>query len=107
MDPAFLGRYVKRRFLGVVEKKRLEMLQLAILAPKYAVLDETDSGLDIDALQSGRQQRERAAPERRRPSIGFLVDHALSAHPRNTSGDVVHIMIDGRIVKTGGPRARR
>src|ERR1700682_2149577 len=51
MEPAFLGRFVNDGFSGWV-KKRLEMLQMAINAPKYAVLDETDSGLDIDALQS-------------------------------------------------------
>ncbi|MHB8306425.1 MAG: Fe-S cluster assembly ATPase SufC, partial [Vulcanimicrobiaceae bacterium] len=51
MDPTFLGRYLNDGFSGG-EKKRLEMLQLAVLAPRYAILDETDSGLDVDALRA-------------------------------------------------------
>jgi len=102
MDPAFLGRYVNDGFSGG-EKKRLEMLQLAILAPKYAVLDETDSGLDVDALQSvGRSVNALRSSDEGR-DIGFLV---ITHYPRilkHVPADVVHIMIDGRIVKTGGP----
>jgi Fe-S cluster assembly ATP-binding protein len=102
MDPAFLGRYVNDGFSGG-EKKRLEMLQLAILAPKYAVLDETDSGLDVDALQSvGRSVNALRESDEGR-DIGFLV---ITHYPRilkHVPADVVHIMIDGRIVKTGGP----
>jgi Fe-S cluster assembly ATP-binding protein len=102
MDPAFLGRYVNDGFSGG-EKKRLEMLQLAILGPKYAILDETDSGLDVDALQSvGRSvQALRASDEGK--NTGFLV---ITHYPRilqHLPADVVHVMIDGRIVKTGGP----
>jgi Fe-S cluster assembly ATP-binding protein len=102
MDPAFLGRYVNDGFSGG-EKKRLEMLQLAILAPKYAILDETDSGLDVDALQAvGRSvQALRASDEGK--DTGFLV---ITHYPRilqHLPADVVHVMIDGRIVKTGGP----
>jgi Fe-S cluster assembly ATP-binding protein len=102
MDPAFLGRYVNDGFSGG-EKKRLEMLQMAILAPKYAVLDETDSGLDVDALQSvGRSVSAlRASGEGK--DIGFLV---ITHYPRilkHLPADRVHVMIDGRIVKEGGP----
>ena len=65
MDPSFMGRYLNDGFSGG-EKKRLEMLQLAVLAPKYAVLDETDSGLDVDALKDVGNLDRRAARERRR-----------------------------------------
>jgi len=102
MDPAFLSRYVNDGFLGG-EKKRLEMLQLAILQPKYAVLDETDSGLDVDALQSvGRSVNAMRATEGGKDT-GFLI---ITHYPRILQyipADVVHIMMDGRIVKTGGP----
>jgi Fe-S cluster assembly ATP-binding protein len=102
MDPAFLSRYVNDGFSGG-EKKRLEMLQLAILQPKYAVLDETDSGLDVDALQSvGRSVNAMRATEGGKDT-GFLI---ITHYPRILQyipADVVHIMMDGRIVKTGGP----
>src|ERR1700719_3233469 len=102
MDPAFLSRYVNDGFSGG-EKKRLEMLQLAILAPKYAVLDETDSGLDVDALQAVGASIEalRAPDEDREP--GFLIITHYPRILRHVPADVVHIMLDGRIVKTGGP----
>jgi Fe-S cluster assembly ATP-binding protein len=101
MDPAFLSRYVNDGFSGG-EKKRLEMLQLAMLRPKYAVLDETDSGLDVDALQSvGRSVNALRATAG--SSTAFLI---ITHYPRILGyipADVVHIMMDGRIVKTGGP----
>jgi Fe-S cluster assembly ATP-binding protein len=102
MDPAFLGRYVNDGFSGG-EKKRLEMLQMAVLAPKYAILDETDSGLDVDALQSvGNSVRALRETEEGKET-GFLV---ITHYPRilqHVPADVVHVMIDGRIVATGGP----
>jgi Fe-S cluster assembly ATP-binding protein len=102
MDASFLGRYVNDGFSGG-EKKRLEMLQLAILAPKYAILDETDSGLDVDALASvGKSLKALRASEDGK-NAGFLV---ITHYPRilqHIEADVVHIMLDGRIVKTGGP----
>ena len=102
MDPAFLSRYVNDGFSGG-EKKRLEMLQLAMLRPKYAVLDETDSGLDVDALQSvGRSVNALRASEDGAQTAFLIITH----YPRILNyipADVVHIMIDGRIVKTGGP----
>jgi Fe-S cluster assembly ATP-binding protein len=79
------------------------MLQLAILAPKYAVLDETDSGLDIDALQSVGNSVNALRQSEEGQDIGFLV---ITHYPRilkHVPADVVHILIDGRIVKTGGP----
>lgn len=102
MDPSFLGRYLNDGFSGG-EKKRLEMLQMAVLAPKYAILDETDSGLDVDALKDvGDTVRAlRASDEGNR--TGFLI---ITHYPRilqHITPDVVHVMIDGRIVKTGGP----
>ena len=100
MDPAFLGRYVNDGFSGG-EKKRLEMLQLAVLAPKYAVLDETDSGLDVDALRAVGESVAalRAEPENK---TGFLI---ITHYPRilqHITPDAVHIMMDGRIVLSGG-----
>jgi len=102
MDPSFMGRYLNDGFSGG-EKKRLEMLQLAVLAPKYAILDETDSGLDVDALKDvcDSLQALRASDEGR--AAGFLI---ITHYPRilqYVTPDVVHVMIDGRIVKTGGP----
>jgi Fe-S cluster assembly ATP-binding protein len=102
MDPAFLGRYVNDGFSGG-EKKRLEMLQMAILAPKYAILDETDSGLDVDALQAvGRAATSLRESEDGR-NMGYLVITHYPRILRYLPADVVHIMMDGRIVKTGGP----
>jgi Fe-S cluster assembly ATP-binding protein len=100
IDTSFLGRYVNDGFSGG-EKKRLEMLQLAVLAPKYAILDETDSGLDVDALRDVGE----SLTTLRSGSLsdtGFLI---ITHYPRilqYVEPDVVHIMMDGRIVKTGG-----
>lgn len=101
IEPAFMGRYLNDGFSGG-EKKRLEMLQLAVLAPRYAIMDETDSGLDIDALKDvgGSIAALRASDEGR--NTGFLI---ITHYPRILQyivPDVVHVMIDGRIVKTGG-----
>ncbi|HEY5340724.1 MAG TPA: Fe-S cluster assembly ATPase SufC [Candidatus Aquilonibacter sp.] len=102
MDASFLGRYLNDGFSGG-EKKRLEMLQMTVLAPKYAILDETDSGLDVDALKDVGESVTalRASAEGER--TGFLI---ITHYPRilqHITPDVVHVMIDGRIVKTGGP----
>ncbi len=80
MDPSFMGRYLNDGFSGG-EKKRLEMLQLAVLAPKYAMLDETDSGLDIDALKDVGDFDRRVTRERRGTRYGIPHHHPLSAHP--------------------------
>ncbi|HTU83661.1 MAG TPA: Fe-S cluster assembly ATPase SufC [Candidatus Acidoferrales bacterium] len=100
MDPAMMGRYLNDGFSGG-EKKRLEMLQLAVLAPKYAILDETDSGLDVDALKAvGESIAALRASEEGRDT-GFLI---ITHYPRileYVTPDVVHVMIDGRIVMTG------
>jgi len=102
MDPGFLGRYLNDGFSGG-EKKRLEMLQLAMLQPKYAVLDETDSGLDVDALRAVGDSINALRKSDEGKETGFLI---ITHYPRilqHVEPDVVHIMIDGRIVKTGGP----
>ena len=102
MDPAFLGRYLNDGFSGG-EKKRLEMLQLAVLAPKYAVLDETDSGLDVDALRAVGVSVNAMRESDEGKETGFLI---ITHYPRilqHIKADVVHVMIDGRIVKEGGP----
>jgi len=102
MDAAFLSRYVNDGFSGG-EKKRLEMLQLAMLAPKYAVLDETDSGLDIDALRAVGATVNALRASEEGKHTGFLI---ITHYPRilqYIAPDKVHIMMDGRIVKSGGP----
>jgi len=102
MDPSFLGRYLNDGFSGG-EKKRLEMLQLAVLAPKYAILDETDSGLDIDALRAVGESLTAMRKDEASKDIGLLI---ITHYPRilqHIAADVVHIMLDGRIVKEGGP----
>jgi Fe-S cluster assembly ATP-binding protein len=102
MDPSFLTRYVNDGFSGG-EKKRLEMLQLSVLAPKYAILDETDSGLDVDALDDVGKAigALRASDEGR--ETGLLIITHFPRILRHVPADVVHIMLDGRLVKTGGP----
>ena len=100
MDPSFLGRYLNDGFSGG-EKKRLEMLQMAVLAPRYAVLDETDSGLDVDALKDVGESVKALRASDEGKNTGFLI---ITHYPRilqHIEPDVVHVMIDGRIVKTG------
>ena len=101
IDPSFMGRYLNDGFSGG-EKKRLEMLQLAVLAPKYAILDETDSGLDIDSLGPSGSSIAALRASDEGAATGFLI---ITHYPRILQyvvPDVVHVMIDGRIVKTGG-----
>lgn len=97
MDKSFLSRYVNDGFSGG-EKKRLEILQMLLLKPSLALLDETDSGLDIDALRIVSKGINEIAPEAGCLIITHyqrLLDHVKPHH--------VHAMIDGSIVKTGGP----
>ena len=101
IDPSFMGRYLNDGFSGG-EKKRLDMLQMAVLAPKYAVLDETDSGLDVDALKDVGASIGALRAGEEGGETGFLI---ITHYPRILQyvvPDVVHVMIDGRIVKTGG-----
>ncbi len=100
IDPSFGDRYLNEGFSGG-EKKRNEVLQMAILEPEFAVLDETDSGLDIDALRvvSKGVQEVRAD----RPELGVLLITHYQRILQYLQPDVVHILVDGRIVASGGP----
>jgi len=98
MDPVFAGRYLNEGFSGG-EKKRAEILQMAILKPEIAILDETDSGLDIDALRIVSE----GVNSLRNPDLGVLVITHYQRILNYIHPDVVHVMMDGRIVETGGP----
>ena len=99
MDSSFVDRYLNEGFSGG-EKKRNEIMQMALLEPEFAVLDETDSGLDIDALRIvAKGIREVRAD---RPSLGILLITHYQRLLDELQPDHVHIMIDGRIVKSGG-----
>jgi Fe-S cluster assembly ATP-binding protein len=99
IDPAFAERSLNEGFSGG-EKKRHEILQLELLNPKFAVLDETDSGLDVDALRivSEGVNRFREQPER-----GVLLITHYTRILRYIQPDFVHVFVDGRIVEEGGP----
>src|SRR3954447_16595706 len=100
IDPSFGDRYLNEGFSGG-EKKRNEILQMAILEPEIAILDETDSGLDIDALRvvAGGVQEVR----KDRPELGVLLITHYQRILDELTPDRVHILIDGRIVDGGGP----
>ncbi len=97
MDKSFLGRSVNDGFSGG-EKKRLEILQMLLLNPCLALLDETDSGLDIDALKVVADGINSISP-----NAGCLLITHYQRLLDHVKPDYVHVMIDGRIVKTGGP----
>jgi len=97
MDRSFTSRSVNEGFSGG-EKKRNEILQLMMLEPKYAILDETDSGLDIDALKIVS----RGVNAMRSENRGFLVITHYQRLLNYIQPDIVHVMIDGQIVHTGG-----
>jgi len=97
MDPEFAGRYLNDGFSGG-EKKRAEILQMAILQPEIAILDETDSGLDIDALRIVSE----GVNALRGPNLGVLVITHYQRILNYIHPDFVHIMLDGRIVESGG-----
>lgn len=94
----FSSRYINDGFSGG-EKKRMEVLQLAMLQPKMAVLDETDSGLDIDALRIVAEGVNKFAG----PEMGVLIITHYQRILHLVEPDFVHVMFDGRIVKEGGP----
>ncbi len=98
MDRSFTGRNVNEGFSGG-EKKRNEILQMMMLEPKYAILDETDSGLDIDALKIVSRGVNAMRSEER----GILVITHYQRLLDYIKPDVVHVLMEGRIVKTGGP----
>ena len=98
MDLSFASRYVNDGFSGG-EKKRLEMLQMALLAPQFAVLDETDSGLDIDAIKIVSD----GINALRGPAIGMLLITHYQRLLDYVKPDFVHVLSEGQIVKSGGP----
>jgi len=100
MDPTFAERPVNDGFSGG-EKKRNEILQMAMLKPAMAVMDETDSGLDIDALQIVANGVNTLSEEN--PDMGVLLITHYQRLLNYIKPDVVHVMVDGRIVRTGGP----
>jgi len=98
MNPSFAGRYLNEGFSGG-EKKRLEILQLLMLQPRFALLDETDSGLDIDALKIVAQGINAAATA----ESGILLVTHYQRLLNYVKPHVVHVFMDGRIVRSGGP----
>jgi Fe-S cluster assembly ATP-binding protein len=97
VDESFLQRSVNEGFSGG-EKKRFEILQMALLRPKLAVLDETDSGLDVDALKTVSEGVDRL----RSPDLGVLIITHYTRILRYIRPDEVHVMSEGRIVASGG-----
>jgi Fe-S cluster assembly ATP-binding protein len=104
MDPSFGDRFINEGFSGG-EKKRNEILQMAILEPEVAILDETDSGLDIDALRTvaGGVREVLGA----RPQLGVLLITHYQRILDELRPDCVHVLVDGRIVESGGPELAR
>ena len=98
MDERLMNRSVNEGFSGG-EKKRNEILQMAILEPKLAILDETDSGLDIDALRTVAQ----GVNAMRSPDRAMLVVTHYQRLLNYIVPDFVHVLVDGRIVRSGGP----
>jgi Fe-S cluster assembly ATP-binding protein len=98
VDQSFLQRSVNEGFSGG-EKKRFEILQMAMLKPTLAVLDETDSGLDVDALRIVSEGVDRL----RSPELGVLIITHYTRILRYIRPDEVHVMFEGRIVASGGP----
>ncbi len=104
MDTRFTERYLNEGFSGG-EKKRNEVLQMALMEPDVAVLDETDSGLDIDALRDVAAGI--AEVRKARPHLGILAITHYQRLLEHLVPDVVHVLVDGRIVATGGPELAR
>jgi Fe-S cluster assembly ATP-binding protein len=98
MDHSFAGRYLNEGFSGG-EKKRAEVLQMAMLKPEITIMDETDSGLDIDALRIVSD----GVNVLKSSDLGVLVITHYQSILNYLQPDFVHIMLDGRIVETGGP----
>ena len=97
MEDSFAARYVNEGFSGG-EKKRLEMLQMAMLEPEFAILDETDSGLDIDALRIVAE----GVNAQLNPNMGVLLITHYQRLLNYITPDFVHVLAAGRIVKSGG-----
>ncbi|MAT05758.1 MAG: Fe-S cluster assembly ATPase SufC [Acidimicrobiaceae bacterium] len=99
MDSSFVDRYLNEGFSGG-EKKRNEIMQMAVLEPELAILDETDSGLDIDALRIVANGIQEVRNER--PSMGVVLITHYQRLLDELQPDHVHILVDGRIVQSGG-----
>jgi Fe-S cluster assembly ATP-binding protein len=97
LDDAFAARYVNEGFSGG-EKKRLEMLQMAVLQPEFAVLDETDSGLDIDALRIVAE----GVNAQLNPDLGVILITHYQRLLNYIKPDFVHVLAKGRIIMSGG-----
>jgi Fe-S cluster assembly ATP-binding protein len=104
MDSRFSERYLNEGFSGG-EKKRNEILQMALMEPDVAVLDETDSGLDIDALRLVSAGIEEVRKDR--PQLAILAITHYQRLLEHLVPDTVHVLVDGRIVATGGPELAR
>ena len=102
MDPEFARRYVNDGFSGG-EMKRAEILQLAMLQPRFAILDETDSGLDADAVRFASQSIAQIGREK----MGLMIITHHDKLLEHCPPDVTHVMLGGRIVETGGPELAR
>ena len=98
MDDSFLSRYVNEGFSGG-EKKRAEILQMAVLKPEIAILDETDSGLDIDSIKFVSD----AVNRMRGPELGVLIITHYTRILQFIKPDFVHVLVDGKFVLSGGP----
>ncbi|CAM2846306.1 Fe-S cluster assembly ATPase SufC [Actinomyces slackii] len=99
IDPSFSQRDVNTGFSGG-EKKRFEILQMELLRPRFAVLDETDSGLDVDALRIVSEGVNRLHAE---SEAGFLLITHYTRILRYIKPDFVHVFVDGRVAEAGGP----
>jgi Fe-S cluster assembly ATP-binding protein len=99
MDPAFAERSVNEGFSGG-EKKRHEILQMELFKPRFAILDETDSGLDVDALRIVSEGVNRAKEQ---TDIGILLITHYTRILRYIKPDFVHVFVDGKIAEEGGP----
>lgn len=99
IDPAFMNRNVNEGFSGG-EKKRHEILQMEMLKPKFAVLDETDSGLDVDALRIVSEGVNRAQAKN---EMGTLLITHYTRILNYIKPDHVHVLVDGRVAESGGP----
>lgn len=102
MDPSFINRYLNDGFSGG-EKKRMEILQMLTLKPQFAIMDETDSGLDIDALRIVSKGVNKLVG----PDFGLLVITHYERILQYIKPDHLHIVLDGRVVISGGPELVR
>jgi Fe-S cluster assembly ATP-binding protein len=98
IETSFADRYLNEGFSGG-ERKRNEVLQMAVLEPELAIMDETDSGLDIDALRTVADGVNKLTT----PQRGFLIITHYQRLLDYITPDVVHIFMDGRILESGGP----